>query len=1040
MYAVVLILYTIIIAIVFFARRPDAFTTPVPDLAPGETPPGMFNPHTAWGHLEALTTTPHPFNSRANTEKTQKYIRDQFKALQAEAIALGRKNVRYDGSSDGGNSTWAYNPQLQQRQQRQQGDDHSEPIEPADGQEEALQPEVHEIVQVDNMVMWVGGVVESTGDDGVPVEIEIDVDQESQTALLVSAHFDSAATSYGATDAGGGVAVALAMIRHFIHHPVQHTIIFNLNNAEEVGLLGAIAFMGNLPNSTTDAGKGHPWKKYVRAFVNLEGGGSGGPSLLFRASNYDIISHYADNAPFPHASVFANDVFQLGLINSDTDYSIYTQHGLPGLDIAFVQHRAMYHSTTESLPIRSLYHMGSNAQATITGLCNSDYLDLLRSTPKPKLKPNLRPRKPRPSFSPRAWFAGKSIFYDILGKQMILTDLWAYLLVNAFLLGLGLPVLTVVVVYVGQAIRTRQARRRALSQSAQQNPTHTLRSVLDSSSMTGYSDDGYSPLTPRPDSFRNSGRYGDPIGTSKSHQEQLPRRTAITRTLALVVFIVALDLGAVVAASQWLMKINPLVRYGYAWHVLFGFGLLLMVVHTLAVYLFTVIEACIFGPVPIVRGYTQWTLALGLWWWVVVLVVGTGVASWFGVGSLYGTTILAVCASGAALLQSLISLSTPEGGMDGSGKGWIFVLATSLLVPGVVLLDQAVLVVHLTAQSLIAKDIGLMYIIYGLLLIPILMPMIPIVSRGRNFKIALLCESVLLALIMILLSQVEPFTANDPASLYFAQYYNQTAGTSFVDLMTDSGEGYLARMLQDVPLPLSRVTQSILGEESTVPTSGCIPVAHPSGRFRESCQFKPKRQVFEDDGSKTKPLHVEWLSSPKLGPDGWREGRLQILALESRICTIHLAQTRPGVETLVWMEQSDDDKNAGPKEEQDSLNHRPKTLNVFLREWNRAWTVRVRVKELLVKDTEEQQQRLDKDEDLSGKTAGGTTPQRPPAPGRGPVPVRVPITVTCGYDDWSSDQGYASVFNTMRTHIPSWTRMKSMDNLGLFRVGVDLEL
>ena len=63
--------------------------------------------------------------------------------------------------------------------------------------------------------------------------------------------------------------MALAMIRHFIHHPVQHTLIFNLNNAEELGLFGAAAFMGAPPNSTMETGSGHPWKKYIRAFINL---------------------------------------------------------------------------------------------------------------------------------------------------------------------------------------------------------------------------------------------------------------------------------------------------------------------------------------------------------------------------------------------------------------------------------------------------------------------------------------------------------------------------------------------------------------------------------------------------------------------------------------------------------------------------------------------------------------------------------------------------------------------------------------------------
>lgn len=65
------------------------------------------------------------------------------------------------------------------------------------------------------------------------------------------------------------MAVALALIRHFIHHPVEHTLIFNINNAEEEGTLGAAVFMGAPPNSTTETGQGHPWKKYVKAFINL---------------------------------------------------------------------------------------------------------------------------------------------------------------------------------------------------------------------------------------------------------------------------------------------------------------------------------------------------------------------------------------------------------------------------------------------------------------------------------------------------------------------------------------------------------------------------------------------------------------------------------------------------------------------------------------------------------------------------------------------------------------------------------------------------
>ncbi|KAG0037127.1 hypothetical protein BGZ82_003084 [Podila clonocystis] len=121
---------------------------------------------------------------------------------------------------------------------------------------EKLTQEEQTVVQSDNMVMWVGGVTEyREGDDDAPVLVEISVDQENNRRLC---------TSYGVTDDGGGVAVALTLIRHAIHHP-------------RVGV----------------------W----------------GPSLLFRSSNYDIVRHYADHAPFPHASVFVSDAFGLGLLN-----------------------------------------------------------------------------------------------------------------------------------------------------------------------------------------------------------------------------------------------------------------------------------------------------------------------------------------------------------------------------------------------------------------------------------------------------------------------------------------------------------------------------------------------------------------------------------------------------------------------------------------------------------------------------------------------------------------------------------------------------
>ncbi|KAG0031176.1 hypothetical protein BGZ81_001669 [Podila clonocystis] len=181
-------------------------------MIPGQTHPDTFNSHTALVHLKAITIAPHPFNSRANTDITKKYILDQFRELQAEALALGRRNVRYDDGQY--NSTWS---RLYKSRQQREMESRGETDAP-EGEE--LTQEEQTVVQSDNMVMWVGGVTESReGDDDAPLLVEISVDKENQPALMVSAHFDSVSTSYGATDDGGGVAVALALIRHFIHHP-----------------------------------------------------------------------------------------------------------------------------------------------------------------------------------------------------------------------------------------------------------------------------------------------------------------------------------------------------------------------------------------------------------------------------------------------------------------------------------------------------------------------------------------------------------------------------------------------------------------------------------------------------------------------------------------------------------------------------------------------------------------------------------------------------------------------------------------------------
>ncbi|KAG0208352.1 hypothetical protein BGX28_000646 [Mortierella sp. GBA30] len=305
----------------------------------------------------------------------------------------------------------------------------------------------------------------------------------------------------------------------------------------------------------------------------------------------------------------------------------------------------------------------------------------------------------------------------------------------------------------------------------------------------------------------------------------------------------------------------------------------------------------------------------------------------------------------------------------------------------------------------------MVYILYGLLLIPIFLSIVPAITRARNFKMALLSELLLLTLLAFWLARVEPFNKYNPASLYFSQYYNQTSRSSYVDLVTDAGQDYLDRILRNVPSVVKDKADA--GSNSVV----CSPLENDDGDF-ESCRFRPARQVFEDPGGEV-PLHVEWLSPSVQSAGKWREGRLQILALESRLCSVFLAETTPGMETELWTEFMEMPGENNSESLERVRDHSLKVLHVLVREWNRAWIVRVRAR------------------------AQNATQYNPPTEnsvGAGSEQGKIPLRVVCGYDDWNSGHGYATEFNHLRANIPIWTRMKGSRNNdeSLFNVGVDL--
>jgi hypothetical protein len=177
-------------------------------------------------------------------------------------------------------------------------------------------------------------------------------------AVLLLAHYDGVPHSYGAGDDGAGVAAIMETLRALGEGPsLRNDVIVLFSDAEEVGLLGAQAFVDE-----------HPWMADVGLVLNFEGRGVTGPVQLFQTSvgNDRLIREVAAAAPHPVASSLSYEVYQR--MPNDTDLTVFlrAERPVPGLNFAFVGGHTHYHTPLdryEELNPRSLQHHGSYALA-----------------------------------------------------------------------------------------------------------------------------------------------------------------------------------------------------------------------------------------------------------------------------------------------------------------------------------------------------------------------------------------------------------------------------------------------------------------------------------------------------------------------------------------------------------------------------------------------------------------------------------------------------------------------------------------------------
>ncbi|OGS73985.1 MAG: hypothetical protein A3F91_14480 [Flavobacteria bacterium RIFCSPLOWO2_12_FULL_35_11] len=197
-------------------------------------------------------------------------------------------------------------------------------------------------------------------------------------ALLLLSHYDSNPhSSLGASDAGSGVVVILEGVRAFLAKKEipKNDIIICISDAEELGLLGANAFVNH-----------HPWAKEVGLVLNFEARGSGGPSYMLletNGGNKKLIEAFQQaNTDYPVANSLMYSIYKM--LPNDTDLTVFREGAnIDGYNFAFIDDHFDYHTVQDSyerMDLNSLNHQASYLMATLNYFANADLQNLKSET------------------------------------------------------------------------------------------------------------------------------------------------------------------------------------------------------------------------------------------------------------------------------------------------------------------------------------------------------------------------------------------------------------------------------------------------------------------------------------------------------------------------------------------------------------------------------------------------------------------------------------------------------------------------------------
>ena len=199
--------------------------------------------------------------------------------------------------------------------------------------------------------------------------------------LLLNAHYDSTAVGPGAGDDGAGVATLIEVAAILRDEQLKRPVTFLFNEGEELGLVGARAFLAD------------PFSRQVDSLINLEARGVTGPVNMFETNvpNAAAVAAFARAVDRPVANSLATDVYRT--MPNYTDVNSFEERGWTTLNFAMIGNETRYHSPGDdvaALDPHSLQHMGDQTLAVAR--------ELSRGVPRA---------------------SGDRIFMDLLGRWLV---------------------------------------------------------------------------------------------------------------------------------------------------------------------------------------------------------------------------------------------------------------------------------------------------------------------------------------------------------------------------------------------------------------------------------------------------------------------------------------------------------------------------------------------------------------------------------------------------------------------------------------------